>query len=101
VMAAIGNEVVAPDVAAMGRSKPDARSVIQPEPSSLWVPVRYFQPFATPNPLDPLGIHRPSFLSKQCGDAAVSIATVDRGQSDNIRRQALLVGAGPQTPALG
>jgi hypothetical protein len=63
--------------------------------------MRHFQPFATPDPLDPLGIHRPSFLSKQSGDAAVSIATVDRGQSDNIRRQALLVGAGPQTPALG
>jgi hypothetical protein len=63
--------------------------------------MRDFQPFATPDPLNPLGIHRPSFLSKQGGDAAVPIATVDRGQSDNIHRQALLVRAWLQTPALG
>lgn len=79
VMGATSNEVVAPDMAAVGRSKPDARSVVQPQAAALWLPMRYFQPFTTPDALNPLGIHRPAFLPKQGGDAAVPIATVERG----------------------
>lgn len=100
-MGAIGNEVVAPDMGAVGWSKPDAGSVVQPQTAALRLSMWYFQPFATPDPLHPLGIHRPSLLSKQGSDATIAIATIVRGQSDNIRRQALLIRSWQQTPALG
>ena len=76
VMGAISDKVVAPDMASMSRPKPDARSVVKPQAAALRLSMRYFQPFATPDPLNPLGIHRPTFLSKQGGDAAVSVAPV-------------------------
>jgi len=53
----------------------------------------YFQPLATPDPLDPLGIHAQTFLSKQGCDATIAITAVVRSQADNIRRQALLAGS--------
>lgn len=92
-MGAIGDEVVAPrhdrdsKVAAGYRIRRSGRG------GPFRLPVRYFQPLATPNALDPFGIHRPTLPQKQGGDAAVSIATVVRGQSYDTRRQALLVGS--------
>jgi hypothetical protein len=40
--------------------KPDARSVIQPEPPSLRLLLGNLQPLPPPDALDTLGIHRPA-----------------------------------------
>lgn len=85
VVSAIGDEVVVLDMTAIARSPPDAGSVVQSEAASLGLPMRYFKLFATPEPLDPFGIHRPAFLSKQGCDAAIAIATVVRSQPHDIR----------------
>jgi hypothetical protein len=36
------------------RTKPDARSIVEPETSSLWLFLWDFQPFTAPDALDPV-----------------------------------------------
>ena len=54
-----GHEVVRPDVAPIQRPQPDARSVVEPQPTSLRLPLRDLQPLLPPDPLHPLVVHHP------------------------------------------
>ena len=47
------DKVVAPDVIRMFRTKPHARTVVQPQPASWLLLRRHFQPFPPPDPLHP------------------------------------------------
>ena len=55
-----GHEVVRPDVAPIQRPQPDARSVVEPQPTSLRLPLRDLQPLLPPDPLHPLVVHPPA-----------------------------------------
>ena len=101
IMRAVGDEVVAPDMPPILRSQPDARSVIQPETAAFGLLLRYLQPLATPDTLDPLGVHSPAFPLQQCGNPAIAIATILRCQPDDVCRQAFLIGSWPRRLALG
>src|SRR6188508_1468823 len=68
--------------------KPDARSVIQPEPASLRLFLRNLQPLPPPDTLDTLGIHRPT-LGPRSGDGGRG-SEVSRGslfQDQLLQRQ--------------
>jgi hypothetical protein len=90
-MGALLDEVVGPDMIAVLRPQPEARSVRQPEPAALGLLRWDLQPLASPDPLDPLVVDYPARLAQQFGDLAIAIAAVLPGKLDNIGSETLLV----------
>src|SRR5258708_16372933 len=88
IVGAILDEVIGPDMIALLRPQPDARSVGQPEPSALGLLMGDLQPLALPNTLDPLVVDCPARLSHQFGDLAIAVAAVLPSKLDNIRGEA-------------
>src|SRR5262249_24976596 len=91
LVGAILDKVVGPDMIALLRPQPNARSVGQPEPAALGLLMRDLQPLASPDALDPLVVDYPACLAQQPCDLAIAIAAVLLGKLDNIGRQTLLV----------
>jgi hypothetical protein len=91
IVAAILDKVIGPDVIAVLRPQPDARSVGQPEPASFGLFIGHLQPLASPDALDPLVVDYPARLAQQLGDLAIAIAAVLPGKLDNIGGETLLV----------
>ncbi len=100
-MGAVLDEVVGPDVVGPLRPQPDAGAVVEPEPALLRLLVRDLQPFAPPDPLDPLRVHMPTGVVQQTGDHAIAVAAVLAGQLDDVVGEANLVTTAPRQPALG
>jgi len=90
-MGPILDEVVRPDVIAVLRPQPDARSVRQPEPSSFGLLLRNLQPLASPDPLDPLVVDEPTCATQKLGDLAVAVASVLPSKLDEVGAEPLLV----------
>jgi hypothetical protein len=91
IMGAVLDKVVGPDMIALLRSQPNARSVGQPEPAALGLLMGNLQPLTSPDPLDPLIVDCPACLAQQRGDLAIAVAAVLPGKLDNIGRETLLV----------
>src|SRR5207247_6334824 len=91
IVGAVLDKVVGPDVIAVLRPQPDARSVGQPEPASFGLFRWDLQPLASPDTLDPLVVDYPARLPQQFGDLAIAVAAVLPGKLDNIGRETLLV----------
>src|SRR5207237_10205831 len=91
VMGAVLDEVIGPDMIALLRAQPHARSIGQPEPAALGLLRWDLQPLASPDTLDPLVVDYPARLPQQSGDLAIAVAAVLPGQLDNIGRETLLV----------
>src|SRR5690606_22738322 len=85
------DEVVGPDMVGVLGSKPDARSVIQPEPAFLRLFLGNLQPLPPPDALDAFGIHRPTLGSQHRRDPAIAIAAIPGGEPDDVRRQRLFI----------
>ena len=100
VMGAVLDEVVGPDVVAVLRPQPDARSVGQPQPAALGLFGGDLQPLAPPDPLDPLVVDQPAGPAQQLGDLAIAVAAILPGQLDDVGRQPLLVVTAPRDLAL-
>ena len=64
-MGAVLDEVIGPDMIALLRPQPDARSVGQPEPAALGLFMGDLQPLALPDTLDPLVVDYPARLAQQ------------------------------------
>ena len=54
--------------------QPDARPIVQPEPSLLGLFLRDFQPLLPPDPFDPLMVHMPAAVVQHPGNHPISIA---------------------------
>ena len=80
--------------------EPNARSVIEPKPAALWLFLWNFQPFAPPDTLDPLVVHRPARAAQQRRDPAVTVATVLPSQLDDVGCQSILISAALRNLAL-
>jgi hypothetical protein len=91
IVGAVLDEVIGPDMIALLRPQPNARSVGQPEPAALGLLMRDLQPLALPDTLDPLVVDCPARLAQQRGDLAIAIAAVVPGKLDNIGCETLLV----------
>src|SRR6476469_1898492 len=85
------DEVIGPNMVWMLGPKPDARSVIQPEPASLRLFLRNLQPLPPPDALDTLGIHRPTLGPQHRRDPAIAIAAIPGGEPDDVGGQRLLI----------
>ena len=77
------HEVIAPDVIRPLRPQPHARAVIQPEPSSWPLFLRYFQPFATPDALHSIFPHLPARCPQQRRDPPVAVTAILTGQRND------------------
>ena len=95
------DEVIGPDVVGAFRPEPDAGAVIEPEAALLQLFPGDFQPFALPDPLNPLVVHLPARLVQHAGDHAIAVATIVAGQLDHVLGQAFLVRATLRDLALG
>lgn len=87
------DKVVAPDMIAMLRPEPDAGSIVQPEPATRLVFPGYFQPLATPDPLDAITADLPTRLGQQRRDPTIAVTPVPRRQRDNRARQRIFIGS--------
>ena len=91
IVGAVLDKVVGPDVIAVLRPQPDARSAGQPQPASFGLFIGDLQPLASPDALDPLVVDYPACLAQQPCDLAIAVAAVLLGKLDNIGRQTLRV----------
>src|SRR5262249_213723 len=82
---------VGPDMIALLRPQPNARSVGQPEPAALGLLMGNLQPLTLPDTLDPLVVDCPARLAQQRSDLAIAIAAVLPGNLDNIDGETPLV----------
>ena len=65
------------------RPQAKARSIVQPQPSTRPLFLRYFQPLATPNALYPIFAHLPAITLQQRRNSPVAVATVLTGQRND------------------
>src|SRR5271170_5289659 len=91
VMRHRAHEVVAPNVIRTLRSQPNARPIVQPQPPTGPLFLRYFQPLATPDALYPICARLPTITLQQRRNSPVSVATVFTGQGNDRFRQCLFV----------
>ena len=96
-----GHEIVRPDVAPIQRPQPDARSVVEPQPTSLRLPLRHLQPLLPPDPLHPLVVHPPALDAEHVRDASVAVAAESTRESHDITSERPLVTRHFPRPALG
>jgi hypothetical protein len=85
------NEVVAPDMVAVLRSQPDARSVVEPEAAAWPLLPGYFQPLTAPDPLDPITSDLPASIGEQRCNPAIAISSVLGCERDYRPRQRILI----------
>ena len=74
------------DVAWVLGSKPQARAVIQPEPSLLWLLSRRLEPLQTPDAFNPLDVHGPALRPQHRRDPAVAITARTGWRARRSRR---------------
>ena len=77
-----------------------AGPVGEPQSATLGLPVGNLEPFAPPDPLDPLVVHQPAGVAQQGRDLAVAVAAVLPGKLDDVGRQPLFVVAALRCLAL-
>ena len=90
IMGAVLYKVIGPDVVAMGGPEPDARPVVEPQPSTLWLFLRNLQPLLAPDTFDPLMIDLPAVPSQKGTDPTIPIATVSGSQAHYILSQSIV-----------
>jgi hypothetical protein len=64
--------------------QPDDRTVIQPEPSSLRLLLRYLQPFSSPDAFYTLVIDLPSLITEQGSYPSIPIYTEPYCKLDDV-----------------
>ena len=84
IVGAVLDKIVGPDMIALLRPQPNARSVGQPEPAALGLLMGNLEPLTLPDTLDPLVVDCPARLAQQRGDLAIAVAAVLPGKLDNI-----------------
>ena len=91
IVGAVLDEVIRPDMVRALRPKPDAGTVVEPEPPPLWLSGRNLQPLPPPDPLHPLAVDLPARMPQQRRDPAVAVAAILGGQRDDIGGEPHLV----------
>lgn len=90
-MGPILDEVIGPDMVRAFRSEPDAGPVIQPRPGPLCLFLWDFEPFLSPDPLNPLVVHMPARVVAQPGDHAIPVSPIATGKLNDVIGQALFI----------
>ena len=85
------DEVICPDMPRILGPQPDARSVIQPQSSSLGLLLRHLQALTPPDTLNPFAVHHPSRSAQQCRNPAIAIATILARQCYDVLGELIFV----------
>ncbi len=92
ILRPVHDKVVGPNMVAVLGPEPDARTVMEPEPSPLGLLARYFEPFTAPDSFYTLVVHVPALVPEQGRDPPIAIATVLGSQiKDSSRKWPLIV----------
>ena len=83
------------------RSQPNTGAVIEPEAALLSLFLGDFQPFAPPDPFDPLVVHVPACVVQQARHHPIAVSPILTGQFDDIFGEALFVGSSLRNLTLG
>jgi len=86
-----GRSVVAPHMILVRRTKPDARTIVEPEPTAFSLFSRHFQTLLLPDTLDPFVVDPPTIQPKQRMDHPVAVAAEHRRQLDDALGQRLFI----------
>ena len=100
VMSTTENEVVTPHVIPMLRSKTNARTIVEPQPTTLRLLRWNFQPVTPPQSLNSCVIYTPSFLTKHHCDATIAVTTKGRCQIGHPFHQPGFIIRNMQSPTL-
>ncbi len=73
------HEIVAPYMVLILWPESDARTIIQPQPPSFRLLLRYLQTFSPPNPLYPLMVYLPSLIIQKTGNPPIPVPSVRGG----------------------
>ena len=73
------------------RPEPHTRAIIEPQSSSRLLPLRYFQPFATPDAFDSVLADLPAGSLEQRRDPAITIAAILAGKYNDGLSQSIFV----------
>ena len=84
----------------MGWPEPDARTIIEPQPTTFGLLPGDLQPFPAPESFHPLVIDRPTLQLQQAGDPSVAIAAKLTGQFHYPGNQGFFVSHGQTAIAL-
>src|ERR1700677_2837698 len=79
----VRHKVIAPNVVGSLSPQTNTRPIVEPQPSSFWLFLRYFQPSFTPQSFYPFWIYLPTFPPKQCRNPTIPISTIQTGQLDH------------------
>jgi hypothetical protein len=81
--------------------QPDARSVIEPQPTTLRLFLGNLQPLPPPDTLNTFGVHVPSLHTEQGCNPAIAVAAIEARQPYDGRRQCFFVRSAQGLLALG
>jgi hypothetical protein len=79
IVSAIRHKIISPYMVPMGRSKTNARTIIQPQTTPLGLSLGDLQAFLPPDPLHTLMINLPSLPVQKSCNQTVAITTVFKG----------------------
>jgi hypothetical protein len=91
LVSALMYEVIAPNMVPANRSEPNACCIVQPQPATFLLLLRYFQALLAPDPLHSLVIYPPALRAQQCRNPAIPVSAVLRGQLTNPYCQRLFI----------
>lgn len=94
------NEIVGPHMILVLWPKPNARSVVEPEPAPFRLLLRDFESFATPDSLNSLVIDTPTSIVQKSGDPSVSVPAKLARKLEDLRHQVSLEWAFPRSTTL-
>ncbi len=100
-MCSIHDKVIRPDMIGPARPQTDAGSVVEPQPASLRLLAWDLQPLPSPDALDPLGVHMPTFGPEQSSNPSIAISAVLAGQTNDCCPQGFIIMSATRTLALG
>lgn len=78
------NEVVGPDMVGIFQPKPDARAVVQPQPTAFRLLVQHFQLLPSPDALNPLDVLDPASLVQHRRYTTIAIAAILESECRDI-----------------
>jgi hypothetical protein len=73
------------------RPQPYTRSIVEPQPPARLLLLRNFQPFTTPDPLDPVLANHPSISLQQRRDPTVAVASILASQPNDGLGESIFV----------
>ena len=79
------HEIVGPHVIPVQRPEPDARAIVEPQPTPFRLPPGHFEPLLPPDPLHTLVVHLPALDMQKVRDLAIPVPAEPARQPYHVR----------------